>query len=362
MSNRLILATFIIAVMVQAGAAGKKDRIETAHSRGHGLGIEKLTFSQDGRLLASAGRDNLVKIWSMKTREEVCSFDSMPGERFALSGIADMDISADGTLFAAGVRKTSTVYIVDIGTCSVLKSFSPYKDDLCSVKFHPGGKYIATKGTFRGYIDFWDMATLKKTMSVPLRSIYTNINFDISGKYLILQDIKYTISLYDIEKRKRVHQLPTGDSIPSLSRDGALACFSFASGNLEIWDVWKIRLLHRIEKAHGVNEKKYNKGFCLSMAFGGGNALLGTLGNDGTVRVWDVKTGKQITALRGYDRIDYDIKVLYTADYSRAGDKIYSIALSEDSVLATGNHNSTLKLWNPATGKETFSLTSERLK
>src|SRR5205085_576162 len=40
---------------------------------GHGRDMRVLTFSADGRRLASAGQDDLVKIWDVATGQEVLS-------------------------------------------------------------------------------------------------------------------------------------------------------------------------------------------------------------------------------------------------------------------------------------------------
>jgi WD40 repeat protein len=68
---------------------------------GHQRGIRKLTFSADGRRLASAGHDDTVRVWDVATGQEVLS---RPAPRnvvdlgFSRDGLRLSAVAADGTL------------------------------------------------------------------------------------------------------------------------------------------------------------------------------------------------------------------------------------------------------------------------
>jgi WD40 repeat protein len=68
------------------------------------------------------------------------------------------------------------------------------------------------------------------------------------------------------------------------------------------------------------------------VAFSSDGARLLTGGADGTLRIWQVKTGQEMMTLRGHDR------------------GIGSIALSpNDDAFATNGHDGVLRLWRVAT-------------
>jgi len=67
--------------------------------------------------------------------------------------------------------------------------------------------------------------------------------------------------------------------------------------------------------------------------------LISSGGWDGTMTVWDTKTGSQVTTLKGH------------------ADLVRSVALSPDGKrIATGSLDKTVKLWNASTGENTTTL------
>jgi FOG: WD40 repeat len=78
-----------------------------------------------------------------------------------------------------------------------------------------------------------------------------------------------------------------------------------------------------------------HEGFVYSVAFSPDGRTLATGSSDGTARLWDITSGKQIATLRGHES------------------KVISVAFSPDGrTLATGSNDNTARLWEVASGKE----------
>lgn len=63
--------------------------------RGHGKGVMQVTFSRDGKLIASAGSDNTIRIWDVASQREL---RTLAGHT---AYIESMDFSPDGRLLAS---------------------------------------------------------------------------------------------------------------------------------------------------------------------------------------------------------------------------------------------------------------------
>ncbi|MGH3659439.1 MAG: WD40 repeat domain-containing protein, partial [Micromonosporaceae bacterium] len=71
-----------------------------------------------------------------------------------------------------------------------------------------------------------------------------------------------------------------------------------------------------------------NTGFVVDLAFSGDGTRLATAGGDGTVRVWDPRTGEQLLVLRGHKG------------------SVISVAFSPDgSRLASAGADGTVRIW-----------------
>jgi WD40 repeat protein len=116
-------------------------------------------------------------------------------------------------------------------------------------------------------------------------------------------------------------------------------------------------------------------GWIQSVAFNYDGKVLATGGGDGTIKIWDVATGRQVRTIEGHSgiKIEPDEKpnfasskdpVVYLFEQIRAGGwarVVNSIAFSPDGkTLASGSSDQTIKIWDFRTGelKATFNQPS----
>jgi WD40 repeat protein/uncharacterized caspase-like protein len=70
--------------------------------QGHGRAVDKVTFSRDGKLLATAGTDNTIKIWDVAAKRDLITLSGHT------ANIDSIDFSPDGRLLASASEDGST--------------------------------------------------------------------------------------------------------------------------------------------------------------------------------------------------------------------------------------------------------------
>jgi len=294
---------------------------------GYNIGVGQISFSPDGKYLATANMDGASTIWDIATSSKVLSL--MAVETLPPKAI---DYSPDGKLLANG-GDAGMVQVWDAkqGT----KLFTGELGGIIhALSFSPDGNHLAAASEDGG-IKVWDARTGEVVSSPPRQSGMYNIAFLADGRYATAgQD--GTTRVWDPLTGQQVLLLPGPNStVISVdgSPDGKRIITGAYDGSLRIWDATPGRELMTIP-AHA--------GIVWDIAYSPDGKHLASASVDGTVKVWDASTGALLLSISGGEEM---------------ADGLVSVAYSPDGkLLAAGNMAGRITIWNSQSGEIVTSL------
>ncbi|MEG4796628.1 CHAT domain-containing protein [Microcoleus sp. LAD1_D1] len=294
---------------------------------GHTDSVNIVSFSPDGKLLATSSDDKTVKLWDTSTGKEI---KTLSGHTNSVNIVS---FSPDGKLLATG-SADETVKLWDTTTGKEIKTLTGHTSSVWGVSFSPDGKLLAT-GSADKTVKLWDTTTGKeiKTLSGHTSWVYA-VSFSPDGKLLATSSDDKTVKLWDTTTGKEIKTL-TGHTNSvwgvSFSPDGKLLSTGSADNTVKLWDTTTGQQIKTLT-AH-TNQ-------VLAVSFSPNGKLLATGSADNTVKLWDTATGKQIKTLTGHT--NWVVAVSFGPD---------------GKLLSTGSADNTVKLWDTTTGKEIKTLT-----
>jgi WD40 repeat protein len=286
-------------------------------------------FTADGRI-ALAGPNGTIRICDLATDQETATL---------LANGTSLAFGPDG-MRAVLDGGTEGVKILDARTSKVLRVLKDLRTDSATCKaLSPDGKRLALGGGGHS-VRVWDLDTgqqlFSSASSGPFFPAWA-LAFRADSKLLASGGRDGSVRVWDPASGKQLHEFP--GPFPdgwiksvALSPDGRFVAAASNElldqqsstwlGDVKVWDLSSKQLLHTL---------KGHRGEVIDVTFSPDGQRLASTSDDQSVRVWEVKTGREIFTLRGAD---------HWAAYSPDGKH-----------LATGNWDGTVKVWDALQGQ-----------
>jgi WD40 repeat protein len=296
------------------------------HLEGYKQKVSSAALSADGRHLAAGHGDGALSLWNMQTGSQlrkaqpyrnefsvafsprkniflsagdenmtVWSTDSaQPLAKLEQAGISLVNralaFSPDGRYAAAGGDKKVALY--DMQTLRELRSL-PLERGAKAVAMSSNNNYLASGASMD--VKVWNVQTGAEIRTMRHGSFVYAVDFAFGGRRLVSGAQRYSGIGLDYENTIKLWDVSTGRELLNFSRykksvydarfspDGRMLLSG--GDELVLWDADTGSMLKTFSGHHGMIE---------SVAFLADGKSIMSAGDDGTVRIWSLKTGREM--------------------------------------------------------------------
>jgi len=288
--------------------------------RAHSKGINTLSFSPDGKMLASASTNGEIKLWEMPSGTLVKTLAEKT------NSAASVAFSADGKILAGGSVKEG-IRFWEIPSCDKAGSIKKDTGRVRSLQFDPWGTIIASSSG-KGTIQLWLVPDGKLVNTFRPGGSVDDIAFSPDGIILASPSRDHAIELWEMSSGKVTDRLSGHtDRVAALAfhPEGLFLASGSRDKSIRIWDI-----------TQGGDTKTLwlHSGRVSDVAFCPDGQRLASASEDKTVIIWRIPSGDFVMRLEGHE----------TA--------VMSIAFSPDNtLLASGSRDGKVILWQMPPGE-----------
>lgn len=290
--------------------------------------LDAVAFSPDGKIIATGGRDNLVRLWDTSTGSMLASYAGhqdwvtsvafSPDGKYLASGARDHQVrlwdvaqgtlirlldvhtdsvtslafTPDSTILASGSRD-SMIHVAHIESGGTVALLENYGGPVWDIAFNPDGTMLASAGE-DGSIWLWGLWDEGGVWLSPIEAHtgpVVTLSFRQNGNWLLSGGLDGLIHMWDIRSPKTAGELNPitfkGHIAPvmglGLSADGLVGVSASLDGTIRLWDVGgTIQRGKELAAIQGTGIPLTN----LILSESGTTAA--SVSTDGMLRLWDV--------------------------------------------------------------------------
>lgn len=318
-AHGLVIGAFATVV----AACAEPSPVEIVLQRGHELETLAAVYSPDGRILASSGESEAIRLWDPASGDLI---KTLPGHPERVIGLA---FSPDGKRLASSSTDGS-VKIWDYRAGRLVHDFTNHVGNWArQVAFSADSRWL-TAATYDGNVSVWDAASGAVVRSLSTQARIADVLFTPDGRFVVTasrEDNSPLIRFWDLTTGQPGLVLSHSNALDAIaiSRDGRWLASAGHGSMVKLWKLPEGRLEH-----------------VLTTGLEGQNVNIVALSSDGAqvaaagqrvATVWATKSGQRQYELRGHE------------------DTVFCVGFSPDGrELATASADASIRLWNMRDG------------
>jgi WD40 repeat protein len=294
---------------------------------GHEAAVESVAFVAGTDTIVSACEHGKIRTWDATTGKPLR--DLKPTARLLYP-----DISPDGKLAVSSDLKR--IHLRDLATDKTVRTLEHASPG--HLRFSPDAKLLVASGDDEGKgFRIWETATGKELTEERVTGGWaTAISAD--GKLLVR-----SVAAKLPDCRLEIVELPSGKKLRhfmakydvgrlAISPENKFLASSDRDQTIALWDLTEGKKLWSVPHPARDRGPGISLSFACPIAFSPDGKLLASGGDDHTVRLWDVATGKELRKFTGHEGT------------------VQALAFSADGKrLATASEDTTVLIWDVAT-------------
>lgn len=346
-------------------ASGSKDQtiylwdVDTGEHKqtlkGHSESVTSVSFSPDGNTLISVSKDMTIYYWNISTGERkktLADKGLITDQLDKPETVERMSFSPDGTILAT-IRFNNTIRLWDTSTGTLIQTFpsqdtdkqeKDYSKNIEYVLFSPDNRTVVGSPIDGGKIRIWEVDTGESKSLLEDPGFVRNLSFSPNGKTLATGIYGGIIRLWNVdtgEHKKTISNLSVSSYrmynhvFKPFSPYGKKFVFRNISGKVYLWDVATKQELSLSGMNYNSKELAYN----LHAIISPDSQTLASwqTHKDLNIRLWDIASGKHKQILRGHKT------------------RVKTVVFSPDSSMMA-SWSSDIRLWGVATGRHKRTL------
>ena len=321
--DRVVTSSFDQTARVWNTADGKALTILEGHK-----GVLKLAvFSPDGTQILTGSVDGTARVWDAATGKQL----------FVLNQTGDVHgaiFSRDGSrIFTASEFAAPAIWNARDGTEITRLPGASWESTVLAVS--PDGQMLASVQV-HGDVQIWNANDGTPIGTIPGRGdTVVGIGFSPDGTQLLTAGSASMSRLWSVAGLSELaafSRSPSDGSQGTFSHDGRLVAVVAIDGSARLWNTRTGELIRVFGQETGA--RTFNAGISyqyldVNGAFSPDDELFATGSVNGVARIWDVKSGSQVSIVRGHSAL------------------VEAVAFSPDGRrLLTSSHDGTARIWD----------------